>query len=76
MQSRLKQVKAITGAHAAKAKHNLFAMARIKAHLLPQWNTKQQKLKQFISADVRKQLSSRCVTEAIVNRKALSKRWL
>jgi hypothetical protein len=68
MQLRLKPVKVITGARAAKAKHNLFAMARIKARLLPQLNTKRQTLKQFIFAGVKKQLNNQCVTEAIVNK--------
>jgi hypothetical protein len=65
---RLKPVKVITGARAAKAKHNLFAMVHIKAHLLAQLNTRQQKIKQSISVGVRKQLNNRCVMEAIANK--------
>jgi hypothetical protein len=56
----LKQVKAITGAVAAKAKANLFAMDRTKAQLLRRWNTKPLKTKLFIFAVANKLQTNPC----------------
>lgn len=57
---RLKQVKAITGAVAAKVKANLFAMDRTKAQLLRRWNTRPLKTKQFIFAAANKLQTNPC----------------
>jgi hypothetical protein len=63
----LKQVKAITGAVAAKAKANLFAMDRTKAQLLRRWNTKPLKTKLFIFAAANKLQTNPCAMVRTVN---------
>jgi D-aminopeptidase len=56
--------KAITGAHAAKAKNSLFVTAAIKAAVLRQLSLTPLKPKQFISVAVSSQRMAFCVTEA------------
>jgi hypothetical protein len=70
----LKQVKAITGAVAAKVKVNLFAMDRTKAQLLRRWNTKPLKTKQFIFAAANKLQTNPCAMVRTVNCKN-SQKW-
>jgi hypothetical protein len=58
----LKPEKVITGAHVAKVKHNLSAMAHIKVHHSHHYSIKRQKTKPLTSVDVRNQAISQCVT--------------